>query len=376
MSRSTMGGRPLRVGLLAPVALPLPPVGYGGVEAVVHDLRRALENRGIEVVLAAAGTPLALLESPVGLALPPAEGHALDLAHVARALALLEGVDVIHDHTKAAGAALAGFSPVPIVTTVHNDANPLRQAIYRSSGEHPLVFLSAAQAARYPGLEPFAIVPNGLDIGSAPFRKRKEDYLLFLGRFSRVKGAHEAIAVARAVGAPLVLAGCVDPTDRAYFDEAIAPEIDGSTVKLAGEVGGAAKWDLLSRARALIAPLLWEEPFGLVLIEAMACGTPVLAYGRGAAPEIVSSGRTGWLARDRQGLVQAFSALGTIDPRACRQEVAERFSAQAMAEGYLKVYERLLERGRNEPSAGDADRGSGWSGDGSGRGVTARAVGG
>ncbi len=326
---------------MAPPALAVPPIGYGGVEAVIHALAEALEAEGVQVEVASAGQVEGSFPAPVGLDLSAGEAWAADLIHVARACAALAHVDVIHDHTKAAGAALASFSRVPVVTTVHNDANPMRLAVYRASPGHPFVFLSRAQQARYPGVQGFGVVPNGLDLRLAPFRSRKEDYLLFLGRFSRVKGPLEAIAIAKEASMPLVLAGTVDPADRAFFAEEIAPQVDGSMLRLAGEVGGNAKWDLISRARALVAPILWEEPFGLVFIEAMACGTPVLAYGRGAVPEIVVSGKTGFVAPDRAGLVAACDRIPEISATACRQHVSDHFSARAMARAYRVLYQRL-----------------------------------
>ena len=341
MARLAAPGRPLRIGLVAPPALAVPPIGYGGVEAVIHALAQALEAEGVAVEVASAGRVEGSFRAPVGLELSADEAHAADLIHVARSYAALASMDVIHDHTKAAGAALASFSRVPVLTTVHNDVNPVRLALYRASRGHPFVFLSRAQHARYPGVAAAGIVPNGIDLRQSPFRSRKEGYLLFLGRFSRVKGPHEAIAIARAAGMPLVLAGRVDPADRAFFAEEIAPHLDGSSIRLAGEVGGNAKWDLISKARALIAPILWEEPFGLVFIEAMACGTPVLAYRGGAAPEIVVSGKTGFLARDRAGLVAACSRLPEISATACRRHVSDHFSARTMARAYRVLYERL-----------------------------------
>ncbi|MBU6427821.1 MAG: glycosyltransferase, partial [Cyanobacteria bacterium REEB65] len=211
-------------------------------------------------------------------------------------------------------------------------------------------FLSRAQAFRFGGIAPFGIVPNGLDLRSIRLGRRKGDHLLFLGRLSPVKGAHEAIALAATLGMPLILAGRVGPQDQRYFATAIAPHLGDDKVRFVGEVSGSAKLDLLAGAKALVAPFLWDEPFGLVLIEAMACGTPVLAYDRGAAREIVAHRRTGFLAADLGGLARQAAGLGSISPEACRRHVADHFSAEAMARGYLELYDRIQRREREAVS--------------------------
>ncbi|MBM3269728.1 MAG: glycosyltransferase [Candidatus Sericytochromatia bacterium] len=335
--------RPLRVGLLAPPALAVPPADYGGTEAVVHALAAGLRRLGCDVRVAAAGIVPGGFAEPVGLGLPPAEALACDLAHAAHSLAAMADRDIVHDHTKAAGCVVACLAGLPLLTTVHNDRGPGRERVYAARPHHSFVFLSQAHARRYPGIAPYGIVPNGVDLGQIPFRARgREGYVLFLGRFSRVKGPAMAIAACRRAGLPLVVAGTVDPSDPGCFEEDIAPHVDGRAVRLVGPVGGARKWELLARARALLAPHCWEEPFGLTMVEAMACGTPAITTRRGAGPELVRHRLTGWLAEDPAGLEEGLAAAERIDPYACRAWVASRFSADAMARAYLDLYERLL----------------------------------
>ncbi len=365
---STPGGRPLRVALLAPPALAVPPDGYGGTEAVIHALAQGLERAGCDALVLAAGTMLESFQEPVGLALPRAEAVGCEFAHAALVFAAarrgtLGQLDLIHDHTKTAGAVLAPFSTVPTLTTVHNDWSPGRELAYGARPDHPFVFLSDAHARRFPGVAKFGVVYNGIDLAGVPFRASgREDYVLYLGRFSRTKGPGQAIAAARLAGVPIVLAGTVDPGDPECFQEDVAPYVDGIRVRLAGQVSGGRKWGLLSRARALLAPVAWEEPFGLTAVEAMACGTPVLAFGRGAVPEIVRHGVTGYVLgpgglsgrNGRSGpeggsvlpgtaeLASGIGAASRIDPYECRAWVARRFSADAMARAYLALYRKLL----------------------------------
>lgn len=360
---STPKGRPLRVALLAPPALPVPPDGYGGTERVVHTLALGLEREGCDVIVVAAGTMLESFPEPVGLDLPRPEASACDLAHAACLVAAarrgtLGSLDLIHDHTKVAGCLVARWSPVPVLTTVHNDRSPGRALAYGAVRNHPFVFLSRAHARRFPEIPRPRVVHNGLDLSGIPFRARgKGDYVLFLGRFSRVKGPGEAIAAARLAGLPIILAGPMDPSDPACFQEDVAPRIDGRAVRFAGTVNGSRKWDLLGRARALLAPVSWEEPFGLTAIEAMACGTPVVAYARGALPEIVAHGRTGFLVPERgegggpEGLAAALASAARLDPYECRAWVAEHFSAEAMARSYLALYRDLLAGRRSSTPA-------------------------
>jgi glycosyltransferase involved in cell wall biosynthesis len=342
----------MRIALLAPPALSVPPIGYGGTELVVHQLAEGLVAAGHAVTLFAAGdsrTP-ADLRSLLPRSLTPlgfdtnARLLPFERAHAAWAFAQADAFDLIHDHTKTLGVALAPSTRTPVLTTVHNDFTPERRRLYLHHRDHAYVALSEAHARRCPELNYLGVVYNGLDLDEPRFCARKDRYLLFLGRLCEAKGAHTAIAASRALDLPLVLAGKIDPADAEYVARWVTPHVDGRRVRYVGEVAGRRKWELLARARCLIFPIQWPEPFGLVMIEAMASGTPVVASRWGSVDEVVGHGVSGWIADDFDGLLQGIRHAPRLDPHACRAWVRRRFSTAAMVEGYLGVYERLLAR--------------------------------
>ncbi len=341
----------MRIAILAPVSLPVPPQGYGGTELVVHQLAEGLVAAGHAVTLFASGDSAsrADLRAILPRALTPLgfDTNALSLpferAHVSWAFSQAADFDLIHDHTKALGVMLAPTSPVPVLTTVHNDFTPERRSLYLRHRDHAYVALSQAHARRCPELDFLGVVYNGLDLEQPLFRTEKEDYLLFLGRLCEAKGTHTAIAAAQALDMPLVLAGKVDPVDAEYVRTRVSPHVDGERIRYVGEVTGLRKWELLAGARCLLFPIAWPEPFGLVMIEAMACGTPVVATRWGSVPEVVAPGVSGWIADDFEGLLEGIRHAPRIDPHACRRQVQERFGTAAMVAGYLALYERLLE---------------------------------
>ncbi|HEY9723014.1 MAG TPA: glycosyltransferase family 4 protein [Oscillatoriaceae cyanobacterium] len=341
----------MRIALLAPVALPVPPTGYGGTELVVSMLAEGLVARGHDVTLFASGDShtSARLESlyPQSLEAVGVRDkrtyQAYEAAHVRDALSRASRFDVVHDHTKALGTIYARFADTPVVTTIHNDFTEERRQVYGAHPDHAYVAISRAQAARMPELNYSGVVYNGLDLGPVIYQSAKEDYLLFLGRLDADKGAHTAIAIARALNWPLILAGRVQ--DTAFFEREIAPHLDGVRRRYVGEVAGEAKWRLYAGARALLFPIQWPEPFGLVMIEALACGTPVVATRHGSVPEVIEDGVSGRIVdseRDLDALVAATREAVTLDPRDCRAQVETRFSQDAMVEGYLDVYRQLV----------------------------------
>ena len=345
----------MRIALLAPVALTIPPVGYGGTEHVVAALADGLVGRGHDVTLFAAGDArtAATLRSRYPRALEAAGVTDLrryqdyEHAHVAWALSQASAFEVVHDHTKAWGVCQASLTRTPVVTTVHNDFTRSRRALYGTYPDHAYVAISQAHRARMPELNFLDVVYNGLDLGPTQFRARKDDYWLFIGRLDDQKGAHLAARLAHALDLPLVMAGRIDH-ERAFYEREVAPWLDGVRRRYVGEVSGAAKWALYAGARALLFPIQWEEPFGLVMIEAMACGTPVVATRRGSVPEIVVAGETGAIAPADAGLEALATAVreaAEIDPAACRARVERLFSAEAMVKAYERVYERAARLG-------------------------------
>jgi glycosyltransferase involved in cell wall biosynthesis len=337
----------MRIALVAPVALPVPPPDYGGTERVVASLALALQRRGhvVKVFAAAGSDPDLPLASPVTS--PVSERLRGDYAraetrHWRQALQAAGWFDILHDHTKQRGLQLAQESPIPIVSTLHNPVTPARDAAYRRAPDHPWVAISHAQARQYPHLHLAGVVHHGIDVDAYPLGDTKDDYLLYLGRIAPDKGVHHAIDVARQAKRPLIIAGPVAVGSETYYREQIAPAIDGRRVRHVGPVGGSHKLDLLRRASALLFPSVWEEPFGLVIIEALACGTPVLALKRGAVPEILTDRSVGRAVVWPQDLAEALPEVLWCAPRACREHVRRHFSLDEMARGYEAVYQGLL----------------------------------
>jgi glycosyltransferase involved in cell wall biosynthesis len=343
----------LRIALWAPVALPVPPSGYGGTELVISLLADGLVERGHHVTLYASGDsqtkahrrtvhPCALTR----LGLVDKAGYSRhETAHILFALSQAHEFDIIHDHTKTTGTLASRFCPTPCVTTIHNDFTPERRQVYGSFRDHAYVAISRAHAERMPELGFRAVVYNGLDMSKSIYRETKEDYLLFLGRLDADKGAHTAARLAEALDLPLIMAGRLAPADRPFFEAQVAPHLDGIKRRYIGEVTGTPKGELYAGARALLFPIQWAEPFGLVMIEAMAAGTPVVATNYGSVQEVVADGVTGAIAAseaDFEGLKMAVGRALTLRPTDCRARVATHFSKEKMVDDYLAVYDALL----------------------------------
>ncbi len=340
--------------MLAPPWISVPAPGYGGVESVVSDLTEALVARGHEVTLfcAPGSRSTASVVTLLDEARPDEIERSLyEADHVARAFAIIDlaprggRFDVVHDHCGFTAVAMADRIDTPLVHTLHGSFTASTAAFYAHHGHKAaLVGISAAQLACAPaGLHTAAVVPNPIDLRAWPLRERKDDYLLWIGRMTEVKGPHRAIAAARKAGVPLILAGVIQPGQQAFFDREIAPHIDGGMVRFVGEVGGQIKRSLFASARALLMPIRWEEPFGMVMVEALACGTPVIAFAEGAARELVQHERTGFLVRDEAGMADAVSRLSSIPPAGCRAWVAEHCDVGVVAHAYERAYQGALD---------------------------------
>lgn len=351
--RST-GGRQLRLAVLAPPWIPVPPEGYGGVEAVVAMLCDGLVRRGHDVTLFAA--PGSRSSATVREVLPRCypdeiERSLYEVDHVARVFDAVDaaaasggGFDIVHDHCGFAAFAMAHRLDVPLVHTLHGPFTAETSDFYRHHGwKANVVAISRAQLRTAPpGLRVAGVVPNPIDVASWPYQPDKKNYLLWLGRLCEAKGPHTAIAVAAQAELPLVLAGPIQPAQHQFFDEQIAPHVDGERVRYAGEVATDVKKRLFADARALLMPIRWDEPFGMVMVEALTCGTPVIAFGEGAAPEIVRDGVTGLIVSDEVGMVAAVSRLDSIDPADCRADMLERFDVDRVTAGYEAVYATVM----------------------------------
>jgi glycosyltransferase involved in cell wall biosynthesis len=335
----------MRIGLIAPPWLPVPPPAYGGTEAVVDRLARGMQAAGHEVVLFTTGDATCPVERRwvfEGAQIARIGEAVAELRHLVHAYEALASCDVVHDHTVVGPAFAERLPALPVVTTNHGPFDRELLDVYRAVAHRvPIIAISHAQAATARGLPLAGVIHHGIDVDRFPRGAGDGGYLLFLGRMTPDKGAEQAIAVARRAGIPLVLAAKMrEPAERRYFEERVRPLL-GPGVDWVGEVGGEGKADLLAGAAALLNPIQWDEPFGLVMIESLACGTPVLATRRGAAPEIVDHGVTGVLG-DEDALVAAVGRLGDLDRDRCRAAVADRFSTTRMVEEHLDLFARIL----------------------------------
>jgi len=336
---------------VSPPWLAVPPKGYGGIEWVVSLLADGLTDRGHDVTLFATGDSTTKARLEYVFAEAPGPDHINSIWHDAvQSLHVYRDVsrfDVIHEHTVWSGLVAASLVDVPVVHTLHGSFTPEMRALYeRVADKLWFVAISERQRSLMPDLRYGGVVYNGIDVARYPFRERKEDFLLFLGRANPDKGALRAVQAARASGLPLVIAVKVaQEEERRHWDEEVMPALPADATVL-GEVSFEEKADLLSRARAVLFPIDWEEPFGLVMTEAMACGTPVIATPRGSVPEVVAEGETGFIVPVdgyAEAASEALKRIGDLDPKAGRRRVEERFSKDAMVSGYEAIYARITE---------------------------------
>jgi glycosyltransferase involved in cell wall biosynthesis len=337
----------MRIAEVAPASLTVPPQGYGGIELVVALLADGLVDAGHEVTLFASGGShtKARLVCPMGRA-PGTENidAPMEVSHTLEAYALSDQFDVIHDHTllgPAVGAMLEGHPPV--VHTLHGPWTPSHRRYYGLLDESvDLVAISRTQQEANPDVRYAGVVYNGINLDEYPLSEDKEDYLVFLGRSSPEKGPEHAVEIAKQAGMPLKMAvKMAEPEEREHWEKEVAPRMTGSE-EVFENASHETKVDILRHGRATLFPIQWKEPFGLVMVESMACGTPVLASPRGAANEVVEDGVNGFFAEDVDAMVDKLRRLEDITPAMCRRRVEERFSAQTMIAGYEEVFERAL----------------------------------
>jgi glycosyltransferase involved in cell wall biosynthesis len=342
----------VRIAQVSPLFESVPPKYYGGTERVVSYLTEELVRQGHEVTLYASGDSVtrARLVAPCRRSLRLDKGCVDQLAHHVLLLELVAGdaaeYDVIHYHVDYLHFPLSRRLNVPHLTTLHGRLDlPDLVPLYREFADVPLVSISDAQREPLPGANWQATVYHGLPKDLYRFRERPGHYLAFLGRISPEKRVDRAIAIARRIGMPLKIAAKVDSVDREYFEETIRPLLNGPHTEYLGEIGDGEKDEFLGGAFALIFPIDWPEPFGLVMIESLACGTPVIAYERGSVSEVLEHGVVGFVVTGLYDAVRAAERVGQIDRRRCRAVFEERFTAERMARDYVAVYQRLRDRG-------------------------------
>ena len=337
----------MRIAIIAPPWVPTPPQAYGGIEAVVDSLATGLQSHGHEVFLFATGDSTS--QVPLGYRFENALGVGredatiVELVQVMSAYDMVREFDIVHDHTHVGPAYSARFPDLPVVTTNHIPFGDGVDSYYRAIGDRvPVIAISNAQARSARGVNIVDVIHHGVDPAEFAIGEGKGGYALFLGRMSPDKGVHTAIEVARAAGIPLKIAAkCREGKEISYYEEVIKPKLGGG-IEYLGEATFEEKVELLGGATCLLNPIDWQEPFGMVMIEAMACGTPVVATHAGAAPEIVVDGETGFLADSAEELVKAVQKVSDLDRRKCRTRVEESFSKELMVEKHLDVYEKVV----------------------------------
>ncbi len=340
----------MRIAQIAPLWESIPPPAYGGSELVVSLLTDELVRRGHEVTLFASGDSktLAHLKSvhPCALRLDAAvkEHPVYEMLQLGHVYQQAQAFDIIHSHIGCAALSIAQLVKIPTVHTLHGIFTPDNEKLFRYARQQPYVSISNTQRETRLGLNYVATVYNGIDLKAHQFYATPQEppYLAFLGRLSPEKGPHLAIEIAKRSGWHLKMAGKVDRVDVDYFEQDIKPHIDGQQIEFLGEANHEQKNALMGGAVATLFPITWREPFGLVMIESMAAGTPVIAMKRGAATEIIAHGQTGFLCQSVEDCLAALEQVPQLDRAACRQHVLQNFSVQRMVDGYEAVYQQLL----------------------------------
>jgi glycosyltransferase involved in cell wall biosynthesis len=335
----------MRIGLIAPPWLPVPPPKYGGTEAVVDRLARGLLARGHDVLLYTTGDstcPVPKLWVYEQAQRDQLGQVVVELRHLVRAYDALRDCDIVHDHTVAGPVYSMRYPELPVVMTAHGPFSDGLEDIYGAVADRvPLIAISHHQAstAHIPAR---AVIHHGIDPEAFPVGTGQGGYYCYMGRMAPYKGAREAVLIAREAGVRLLLAAKMDePAEHEYFHDEVEPLL-GDGIDYLGEIGGQERLDLLGNAVALLNPISWDEPFGLVMVEALACGTPVLAFPRGAAPEIVDDGVTGLLCQDVEDAVRRLPELAGLRRAACRQRAETDFSTARMVDKHLALYADVI----------------------------------
>lgn len=336
----------MNIGMIAPPWFPLPPRGYGGIELVVSHLTEGLVERGHEVTLFASGDSATHARLSYVFDVAPStriETGALEIVHAIAAYRRAAEFDLIHDHSGLSSRALGALSHqligVPVVATLHGPADQVTIEVLSSLREDVcFIAISDYQRRGFPDLSFVGTIPNAIDVAHHTFSAEKEDFFLFIGRMNPEKGAHVAIEVARRLGAHLIMAGKLNEgPEKEYYAAAVEPHLTEG-IHFRGEVDQAAKLALYAKARCTLFPIQWPEPFGLVMIESMAAGTPVIAFRRGSVPEVIEHGRTGFIVDTVDEMVEAARHIDEIDPYECRRVAEQRFGLDTFVTAHEEAY--------------------------------------
>lgn len=344
----------MRVGMLAPIAWRVPPRHYGPWERVASLVTEGLVAEGVEVTLFATADSQTSAQLAAVVPRPYEEDRNLDPKvwehlHVAHCFERAAEFDIIHNQYDFVPLSYSRLVDTPVVTTIHGFSSPQILPVYRHYDDR-VAYVSISDADRHPDLTYAATVHHGIDPTEFTFTPAADGPLVVLGRIHPDKGVANAIAAARQAGRPLVIAGIIQDQD--YFDHAVAPHLDDDLITYVGSVGPVERDQLLGGAAALLHLIDFDEPFGLSMVEAMACGTPVIATRRGSVPEVVADGQTGFVVTGVQEATAAIARLDTIDRAACRRRVEQQFSVYRMVQDYLAVYRTLLDSTDRKPKSG------------------------
>ena len=339
----------MKIAQVAPIWERVPPRKYGGIELVVHLLTEELVKRGHEVTLFATGDSITKAKLKYWYHTPPPRtllGNPVpDLLHTGQAFLEAHNFDVIHNHAGYTGVALGSFADKPVLNTLHGVFTDINKPFYKAY-KKTVYYNSISFEQRKLGpkdLNYIGNVYNAINIDSYPYGDKKKDYFVYLSRISKSKGSDVAVDVAIRAGIKLVVAGKIDPgIDSRFFEKEVAPKIDGKQIIFKGEVSEKEKRVLFKEAKGFIFPLQWSEPFGLVMIEAMAAGTPVISFPFGSIPEVVEDGKTGFVVKDIDAMVEAIGNIDQISPAECRKRVEEKFGVKQMVDAYEELYGKIV----------------------------------
>jgi glycosyltransferase involved in cell wall biosynthesis len=334
----------MKIAMLSPIAWRTPPVKYGPWELVASMLTEGLAEREIDVTLFATANSVTRAKLHAVVPAPYEEDKTMDpkvweCLHISEVFERAGDFDLIHNHFDFLPLTYSGLTDTPVLTTIHGFSSPKILPVYRKYNKKTY-YVSISNADRAPDLDYIGTVYHGICVDNFTYRETPDDYLLFFGRIHHDKGAAAAIQIAMESGMKLIMAGVIQ--DHEYYRSEVEPHLDGDRVRYVGVADEELRNKLLGGAKALLHPINFNEPFGLSIVEANACGTPVVAYSKGSMPEIIENGANGFLVNDVHSAAEAVGSLAAISRRKCRAIAEERFSAGRMVENYIRVYEKII----------------------------------